>query len=270
MAGNTITSIGIDGYKGQWLAVILHQESFLVKIFKTISELCQAYPHADVYLIDIPIGLPESRTALRPDSLVKKELGRKGASIFPVPCRQAVYSETKQKAREQNIAILGKSISEQTLGITKAIRQVDTFLQQHPRWKNRLLESHPEFCFAKLNKNIPIYESKLTAAGRQKRLDILRPHFSKADKVIEAFLQEKPQRKKLDDVVDALCLAVAGMLIVKRGVSLKDPISDANSAQNNVNSGVKTIPSHPMKDSTGLFMQIVYPELSQKLSQELP
>ena len=92
--------------------------------------------------------------------IVKKELGKKGSSIFEVPCRQSAYAEDKKAAREQNIAILGKSLSEQTLGITKAIKQVDEFLQNKPQWKNRLLESHPEFCFSKLNNNQPILEHK--------------------------------------------------------------------------------------------------------------
>jgi predicted RNase H-like nuclease len=171
---------------------------------------------------------------------VKKELGKKGSSIFEVPCRQAVYAEDKKVARERNIAILGKSLSEQTLGIAKAIKQVDEFLQSKPQWKNRLLESHPEFCFSKLNNNQPILEHKTSAEGQQKRLGILRKYYPKADQVVEKFLADVPYRKKIDDVVDALCLAVMGRLILEKGL--------------------KTIPKKPMMDDKGILMQMVYAE----------
>lgn len=44
-----------------------------------------------------------------------------------------------------------------------------------------------------------------------------------------------------DDVIDALCLAVIGMLGTKNGFA--------------------TIPKKPMKDSKGILMQMVYPNL---------
>ena len=163
-----------------------------------------------------------------------------GSSIFEVPCRQAVNAENKGAAREQNIAILGKSLSEQTLGITKVIRQVDEFLQQNSQWKNRLVESHPEFCFSKLNSNRPVLENKSTNEGQQKRLDILERYYPSAREVVEKFLADVPYRKKIDDVIDALCLAVTGMI--------------------GLESGFKTIPEDPMKDEQGILMQMVYAE----------
>ncbi len=71
-----------------------------------------------------------------------------------VPCQQAVYAVNKASARDKNIEVLGKSLSDQTLGIARAIKQVDVFLKANTEWKNRLLESHPELCFMKLNDNL--------------------------------------------------------------------------------------------------------------------
>lgn len=232
--------IGIDACKRKWIAVCISDKGFEVGKFDAIADICKSYLDCDTYLIDIPIGLPESRDDVRPDMLVKKELGRKGSSIFPVPCRQAVYADDKSRARELNISTLGKSLSEQSLGISKAIRQVDEFLKANPEWKNRLLESHPELCFSKLNGNQPIMENKTTAEGHNKRLEVLKRHYPAADKVIEKFLAVGPNRKKTDDVVDALCLAVTGRLIVENGC--------------------RRFPEKPMMDSTGLLMQIVYGE----------
>lgn len=232
--------IGIDACKGKWVAVCISDSGFEVGKFDTIGDICKSYPDCDTYLIDIPIGLPEGGGDIRPDMLVKKELGRKGSSIFPVPCRQAVYADDKARARELNVSALGKSLSEQSIGISKAIRQVDEFLQRNPEWKNRLLESHPELCFSKLNGNQPIMEKKTTSEGYNRRLELLRRYHPAADKVIEKFLSGGPNRKKTDDVVDALCLAVMGRLIVENGC--------------------RRFPEKPMMDSTGLFMQIVYGE----------
>jgi len=232
--------VGIDACKGKWLAVCISDNGFEVGKFDTIGDVCKSYLDCDTYLIDIPIGLPEGKDDVRPDMLVKRELGRKGSSIFPVPCRQAVYTDDKARARELNISALGKSLSEQSLGISKAIRQVDEFLQANPEWKNRLLESHPELCFSKLSGNQPIMENKTTAEGRNKRMEVLRRHYPAGDKVIEKFLADGPNRKKTDDVVDALCLAVMGRLIVENGC--------------------RRFPEKPMMDSKGLLMQIVYGE----------
>ena len=230
--------IGIDGCKGKWIAVYISDNGFEDEKFKTISDICNRYPNSDSYIIDIPIGLVEDNSQIRPDRLVKKELGKKGSSIFEVPCRQAVYAADKKEAKELNKAVLGKSLSEQTLGITKAIRQVDEFLQNNPQWKNRLLESHPELCFSKLNNNQPILEHKMTAEGQQRRLEVLMKYYPEANKVIDKFLTDVPYRKKIDDVIDALCLAVTGKLILENGL--------------------KTIPERPMMDNIGLVMQMVY------------
>lgn len=231
--------VGIDGCKGKWIAVSLTEDGFKVEKHTTISDICRQYSNADTMIIDIPIGLPEGKDDIRPDRFVKKELGKKGSSIFEVPCRGAVYAEGKDDARLKNINVLGKSLSEQSLGITKAIRQVDQFLQENPIWKNRLLESHPELCFSKLNNNQPVLENKATTEGQQKRLDILRRYYPDADQVIQKYLTEIPSRKKIDDVIDALCLAVTGKISLE-------------------NDGLKTIPENPHKDKNGLLMKMVY------------
>jgi predicted RNase H-like nuclease len=67
------------------------------------------------------------------------------------------------------------------------------------------MESHPEFCYSKLT-----------------------------DKGIDL------GDKKTDDVVDALCLAVMGKEIARKGI--------------------KTVPENPIEDSRGILMQMVYAE----------
>ena len=232
--------VGIDGCKGKWVAVCITENGFEVEKLNTIDDICKRYYNADSMIIDIPIGLPESRSDMRPDLLVKKELGKKGSSIFEVPCRQAVYAQGKEEAIDCNVSVLGKKLNPFSLGISKAIKQVDEFLQSNPHWRNKLVESHPEFCFSKLNENRPVFEDKTTNDGQQKRLEVLRRYYPDANQVIGKFLADVPYRKKIDDVIDALCLAVMGKLIIERGV--------------------KTIPEYPMTDNTGILMQMVYAE----------
>jgi len=67
-------------------------------------------------------------------------------------------------------------------------------------------------CFAILNEDAPILENKQTPLGVQ-------------------------MHSKLDDVVDALVLAVIGSMALK--------------------SGFATLPKEPQKDNTGIYLQIV-------------
>lgn len=232
--------VGIDGCKGKWVAAVISEDGFEVDKFNTIDEICRKYSDADTMIIDIPIGLPESLNDLRPDKIVRKQLGKKGSSIFDTPSRQAIYAESKEHARELNISALSRSLSEQSLAIGKAIRQVDEFLNRNPEWKNRLLESHPEYCFMKLNGNQPILEKKTEPDGQALRLEVLNKHYLQSEDVIQKFLRDVPYRKKIDDVIDALCLAVIGMI------------------SNDL--GLKSVPEEPMEDPEGIKMQIVYSE----------
>ncbi|WP_282432349.1 MULTISPECIES: DUF429 domain-containing protein [unclassified Dehalobacter] len=59
-----------------------------------------------------------------------------------------------------------------------------------------MVESHPELCFAKLNKNQPIIENKRTKEGEQKRLDVLQRYYPEARRVVEKILADVPYRKK--------------------------------------------------------------------------
>lgn len=77
-----------------------------------------------------------------------------------------------------------------------------------------------------------------TEVGQKKRLEILQKYYPAAQEVINKFLADVPYRKKIDDAVDALCLAVIGKLILEKGL--------------------KTIPEKPMMDNRGILMQMVY------------
>ena len=211
-------SVGIDGCKGKWVAVALTEKYFEVNKFNNIEEICEKYKDADSIIIDMPIGLQESNEDISPESKARRFLKGKTSSIFNTPCRQAVYAENYTKAIEENKANLGISLSPLSYGICSKIREIDEFLSREPQWKNRLVEGHPEICFAKLNHDKAVLENKTKPDGQEKRLEILRKYYSDSDLVINKFLKDVPARKKIDDVIDALCLAVTGIIGLRKWI----------------------------------------------------
>lgn len=233
-------SVGIDVCKGKWIAVCITENQFEVDKYDSIKEICDKYSDSDSIIIDMPLGLPEDANDVRPECEARKHLKGKASSIFNVPCRQAVYAKDYESANEINREILGVGLSKQSFGICSKIREVDEFFKDNPEWKNKLLEGHPEICFSKLNNGKAILENKTKSDGQMIRLEILTKYYSKSDLVINKFLSDVPARKKLDDVIDALCLATTGLI----GLKYK----------------FKIIPDIPMEDKRDIKMQMIYGE----------
>ena len=233
---NETAFVGIDWMKPYWISVKLQGDEICICKLFHISEIDTFFSHADHILIDIPIGLPENaeENIARPDCEARSLLpaGRK-PSIFPVPCRQAVYIEDYAQASAENEQVLGKKLTSQSHGFSKMIRQVDEFLEANPHWKNRLEESHPEVAFQILNGGKGLQYSKHTEEGLQERIAILRSYDFDP---VPLFIGFTP--KQYADILDAFCLALSAKLGYEKGF--------------------RTIPEHPTCDSRGLKMQIVF------------
>ena len=250
--------IGIDGCKGGWVAAILENDTLHIKPYKTIADLFKDYPKPDVCLIDMAIGLPETDSKVRPDSIARRQLGKKGSSVFPVPSRRAVGVETKNRSiqeiqKEQkckNGEALGKSLSQQSLAIIPKMKELDEFLEVHAEYREVMLESHPELCFARL-KGAVLFSKKSRKAGRDERIDVL-----KDEKVIDEnfnVLAEARQCKdkydcvcKPDDILDAIVLAVTARLKAQ--------------GQCEIIHADMTVSPNPPVDAKGLKMQMVVPK----------
>ncbi len=229
-------TVGIDWMKPYWLATEMRGDEVTLHRYVNIGDACDAYAHADAVFIDIPIGLPENREEdmLRPDKAARAVLpSKRKSTIFPVPCRQAVYAESEADAKRLNADILGRNMSRQAFGFTKMIRQVDAYLQQNPAWKNRLLESHPEIAFQILNDGAGLLHSKHSDEGVEERIRILLKHGIDPTPLFAGVTE-----KQREDVLDALCLAL--------------------SAQLGCRNEFHTIPQHPAKDRTGIHMQMCF------------
>jgi len=164
--------LGVDGCRGGWIACILDHGDFRLERFDSLEVLVDRYPEFDSFLIDMVIGLRSNSKQLRPENLARKELGPRSSTIFSVPCRQAVYAESEAEQKEENKKVLGKSLSKQSINIIPKIRELDEFLDNHPEYRNKILESHPELVFARLHGRVVMTQKK-EFIGFKDRVNIL-------------------------------------------------------------------------------------------------
>lgn len=238
--------VGIDGCRNGWIAAILDNRNLRIERYETILDIMREFPTADSYLIDMAIGLPEcsEESEKRPDKAARKELGKYGSTVFPIPCRQAIMVDPNDpqavvKMRELNHSVLGKSLSAQSINIIPKIRELDEFLDDHREYKNVLCESHPELCFTRLNGKA-LMVNKKTTDGLEERRSILEKYIEKG--MMDGIrVRAKELRCMPDDIMDAACLAVSAAL--------------------KAHGMCETIPEKPDEDSRGLEMQMVVPKV---------
>ena len=231
-----VFAVGIDWMKPYWLAAEIRGNEICIRKLSNITEINNYYLTADTVLIDIPIGLPENavENTARPDREARNMLPtERKPTIFPVPCRQAINKDSYADASAQNEQVLGKKLTSQSFAFSKMVRQVDEFLLEEKYWQNRLVESHPEMAFQRLNGGNGLAHSKHTEAGIQERIAIVQKH---GIDPIPLFAGFSP--KQYEDVLDALCLAVSAKL--------------------GCENGFQTIPENPNCDSRGLKMQMAF------------
>ena len=229
-------AVGIDWMKPYWLAVEFHGDQITVRKLAHISGINNHYLEADAVLIDIPVGIPENpeEDAHRPDREARGYLpAERKPTIFPVPCRRAIGIREYAVASAENERILGRKLTSQSHGFAKMVLQVDDFLARDTRWKNRLVESHPEVVFQMLNDGKGLKYSKHTAEGLTERIAILQRYGIDPVSLLAEFAP-----KQHEDVLDALCLALSAKL--------------------GCENGFHTIPETPACDSRGIKMQMVF------------
>ena len=206
--------IGLDGCKVGWIAAIISPENNLsFAVFPNISQLWSQWGEATRILIDMPIGLTDCKKVPREcDRLARKALGRpRSSSVFPPPCRNALYAKTYDQANLLNRKHTHLGLSIQTWNICSKILEIDLFLRRNLRMNQVLWESHPEVCFWGLNGQSSMKFNKRKPAGYQERLQILEEVSQQLhlqidfDKEINRF--PRSQVKK-DDLLDAWVLAL--------------------------------------------------------------
>ncbi len=241
--------VGLDGCAGGWFAVWTADRGLEHDCYTDLSAVFADHAAADRLLVDIPIGLAADGSR-RCDDAVRRRLGARGRSVFPTPCRSVVsYRQTAgddaryDRANELQRKRIGAGLSKQAWNITDKIADMDRVLRSHSP-SVAVYESHPEYCFARLNDGYAIAHPKSTARGRAARFGVLDRAFGAADQQptldwqrcytesLAAYYRKTVAR---DDVLDALALVAAG----------RQPLS--------------SVPSEPPRDRRGLPMRIVGP-----------
>ena len=216
---------GIDGCKAGW--VIWHlgtngPECHIVDELKQADELLTG-AHS---LVDIPIGFSDQQT---PDRLCDKAARqfltiKRSASVFPVPCRDAVYADSYWQACEINAQQLGKRLSKQSWFILPKVKQVDALLNQQPDLVIR--ESHPEVVFAAIN-TAPLQHSKKTPQGVQERLALIHTLAPQWFNRLITQLEITPKKHASnDDLIDAFVLMLIAQYWKKLSVLPPKPDID--------------------------------------------
>lgn len=147
--------IGVDGCRRGWAVAILDYGELRLEMYESIAAVMKEYPLFDSLLVDMAIGLRNSPKQLRPDSAAKKELGVKASSVFPIPSREAVYSEGEATQKEANIRTLGKSLAKQSIAIIPKIRELDEFLNDYPNLKTEFWKAIRRWILQDLT--VPLY-----------------------------------------------------------------------------------------------------------------
>ena len=230
--------IGVDGCRGGWIAAVLDHGDMRLRKYDDLSSLIEEYPAFDAFLIDMAIGLRNSTKEIRPDDEAKKELGPRASTVFPIPSRDAVYADGEENQKLANIRTLGKSLAKQSIAIIPKIKELDIFLNDHPEYKNKILESHPEVDFARLNGAV-LMSRKQEEPGPSQRINVLSEFLDKKE-LFGMYDKAKELRCNQDDLIDAICLAVTGALYA--------------------HGEYETIPAEPEADEKGLLMQLIVPK----------
>lgn len=233
--------IGVDGCKAGWFAISLTDGfEWDAEVFPDIASLWSQKAGAELILIDIPIGLRDTDlNERRCDKEARALLGTKrGPSVFPSPCRAAVYAATPEDAKRVNLENTGRSLSHQTLAIIPKIKQTDQFLTSNMGTRLVIREVHPEVCFWALNNEESTIFKKKDKRGITERLEILKSVFPQAEEIFNN-VRDKYLRKQVaeDDILDALVAAITAKQL---------------------KSGLRTIPGKPEIDEKGLPMEMVY------------
>jgi predicted RNase H-like nuclease len=231
--------VGVDGCRAGWLAVKLSRHgAWECRIFPDMASLWSACRQADLILVDIPIGLPEAANDRACDKAARKILGLRRSSVFPVPCRAAVFAPDYDAAITINEQVTGKRIFRATWNLIPRMRQVDEILQVDHEARKVIREAHPEVMFWGLNRRRALTFSKKVAAGEAERLEILGRVYPPAKALYFEMKKDLPgQGATPDDLMDALAAAVTGLLSGGK---------------------LKTLPETPGRDAHGLPMEMVY------------
>lgn len=243
--------LGVDWAGSAWVVIKIGTEVSITTEPAFLNVWHEHGKNEDVksILVDIPIGLPESGIRAC-DEEAMNLLRNRRSTIFSIPSRDVVETDDYWTARDEN----GGSLGSQSWWLFPRIREVDVFLQENEKAREKVYEGHPEICFRKLQQND--LASKTSEVGREQRLSLLEQHDPRLHEKVRDLVDcrspnsewhHRISKGKIDDVVDAAVLALTARVLDL------GPRSTGNN-----------YPSFPFGEAEsdprlGIEMQIIYP-----------
>lgn len=215
---------GVDGCKAGWVAVWrLLGATLQVSVHQSFEDLVAALPADALIAVDMPIGLPDhcGHGGRGPEALVRRHLGQRQSSVFSIPSRAAIYAETgayadveawyaahrRASAVARATSTPPRGVSIQAFGIFGKIREIDDMLIARPELRARIIESHPEVAFWRLNGEQAMtlpkkIKSSVNPAGMAERKALLA-----SCSIAREFLDQAcPRGAAEDDFLDACAM----------------------------------------------------------------
>jgi predicted RNase H-like nuclease len=163
--------LGVDACKRGWIAVAVEDAvtgAYFAEDFPALIARAQADGPLAVVAVDMPIGLPD-RGHRRADVLARAEIGPLWPSVFMTPVREALLAADHATASAINRKLTGHGVSVQAFGLRPKLLQVERWVRAAAV---RVVEVHPEVCFARLAGG-PLTARKSSWAGAAQRRALL-------------------------------------------------------------------------------------------------
>jgi len=193
----TDPAVGIDGYRGGWVAAILDGPG-VSWATAPVDAIAGLLPTSGLVGVDMPIGLLDEGWRAC-DALAKQELGSASARVFMTPPRPVLElgaGAPNDVVQDLCRRLTGQGVSRQALGLAERVLALDRAL--HRRSRVRVVEVHPELSFTELTgRTLP---SKKSAAGVAARFAALRGWRPDTEQVVARAPADVP----IDDALDAL------------------------------------------------------------------
>jgi predicted RNase H-like nuclease len=240
--------LGVDRCPDGWLAVGYSRDDVApdAAVYDDIGALWDAHAGAARIVVGVPIGLRDrgdDADSRRCDDLARAVVGPRHRSVVTAPSRPAVErivtGATPVDVSQTNRGVTGEGLSPRARRLAPAVHEVDQLLRAGDGDPTVLVEGHPELAFRAFHHQ-DLAHSKGTAVGTVERTRVLRavPEYGHGDWTgLVDSLRERGQDAGLDDLLDAVALALTAMA----------PADE-----------VQRLPRDPSTDGEGLPVQMVY------------
>jgi predicted RNase H-like nuclease len=208
MGGGGGRVLGVDACKRGWIGIAIQEGvagAYVAGHIEALITQARADGPLGVVAVDMPIGLPDTGQR-QADVLARAVVGPLWPSVFITPVRRALQAADHATASAINREITGHGISVQAFGLKPKLFQVEQWAQATTV---RVVEVHPEVCFARLA-GAPLAARKSSWAGAERRRGLL----AEAGVRLAGDLGTAGVHAGVDDVLDAGAAAWAARQVL--------------------------------------------------------